>query len=454
MHLLPDEILETIKMVDLESLDIRTVTMGISLLDCIDRSAEVTAENIYKKITTLGKDLVKTADKVAAKYGVPIVNKRVSVTPIAIIGNATDATDYTIFAKALDRAAKEIGIDFIGGFTSLVDKGFTEGDKKLIASIPRALKETERVCSSVNVGSTKSGINLDAVKMMGKTVKDLAELTKDQDGLGAAKFVVFCNAVSDNPFMAGAFHGVNEGDVVLNLGISGPGVVRAALARIDKKASIEEITEAIKKISFKITRMGELVGKEVAKELGIDFGIIDLSLAPTPAVGDSVGNILEEFGLESVGAYGTTFALAILNDAVKKGGAMAASRVGGLTGAFIPVSEDQGMIAATSKGYLTLEKLEAMTCVCSVGLDMIAIPGNTPDYVISGLIADEMAIGMINNKTTAVRVIPVPGKGVGDRVIFGGLLGEADIMPINSLDCSVLINRGGHVSPPISAMKN
>lgn len=454
MHLLPDEILETIKMVDLESLDIRTVTMGISLLDCIERSAEKTAENIYAKITRLGKDLVSTADKVAAKYGVPIVNKRVSVTPIAIIGNATDATDYTIFAKALDRAAKEIGIDFIGGFTALVDKGFTEGDRKLIASIPNALKETERVCSSVNVGSTKSGINLDAVKMMGKTVKDLAELTKENDGLGAAKFVVFCNAVTDNPFMAGAFHGVNEGDVVLNLGISGPGVVRAALARIDKKAPIDELTEAIKKISFKITRMGELVGKEVAKELGIDFGIIDLSLAPTPAVGDSVGNILEEFGLESVGAYGTTLALAILNDAVKKGGAMAATRVGGLTGAFIPVSEDQGMIAAASKGYLTLEKMEAMTCVCSVGIDMVAIPGDTPDYVISGLIADEMAIGMINSKTTAVRVIPVPGKGVGDRVVFGGLLGEADIMYINPLDCSVLINRGGHVSPPISAMKN
>lgn len=454
MHLLPDEILETIKMVDLESLDIRTVTMGISLLDCIDKSAEKTAENIYNKITRLGKNLVVTADKVAAKYGVPIVNKRVSVTPIAIVGNATDAEDYTIFAKALDKAAKEIGIDFIGGFTALVDKGFTEGDKKLIASIPKALKETERVCSSVNVGSTKSGINLDAVKMMGKTVKDLAELTKENDGLGAAKFVVFCNAVSDNPFMAGAFHGVNEGDVVLNLGISGPGVVRAALSRIDKKAPIDEITETIKKISFKITRMGELVGKEVAKELGIDFGIVDLSLAPTPAVGDSVGNILEEFGLESVGAYGTTLALAILNDAVKKGGAMAASRVGGLTGAFIPVSEDQGMIAAASKGYLTLEKMEAMTCVCSVGLDMIAIPGDTPDYVISGLIADEMAIGMINSKTTAVRVIPVPGKKVGDRVVFGGLLGEADIMPINSLDCSTIINRGGHVSPPISAMKN
>lgn len=454
MHLLPNEILETIKMVDTQNLDVRTVTMGISLLDCIEKDANKTAENIYNKIVSYGSDLVEVANRVSKRFGVPIVNKRVSVTPIAIIGNGTDATDYTIFAKALDRAAKKIGIDFIGGFTALVEKGYTKGDKYLIESIPKALKETDRVCSSVNVGSTKAGINLDAIKLMGQTVKKLAEETKDQDGLGAAKFVVFTNAVSDNPFMAGAFHGVNEQEVVLNLGISGPGVVRAALSKVDKKASIEEVTETIKKISFKITRMGELVGKEVAKELGINFGIVDLSLAPTPAVGDSVGNILEEFGIESVGAYGTTFALAILNDAVKKGGAMGASRVGGLTGAFIPVSEDQGMIAAASKGYLTLEKLEAMTSVCSVGLDMIAIPGDTPDYIISGLIADEMAIGMVNNKTTAVRVIPVPGKGVGERVVFGGLLGEADIMPINSLNCKSLIDRGGQVSPPIQAMKN
>ncbi len=454
MHLLPTEILETIKMVDTQNLDVRTVTMGISLLDCIEKDANKTADNIYNKIVKYGSELVEVANRVSKKFGVPIVNKRVSVTPIAIIGNATDATDYTIFAKALDKAAKKIGIDFIGGFSALVEKGYTKGDKYLIESIPKALKETDRVCSSVNVGSTKAGINLDAIKLMGQTVKKLAEETKDQDGLGAAKFVVFTNAVSDNPFMAGAFHGVNEQEVVLNLGISGPGVVRAALSKVDKKASIEEVTETIKKISFKITRMGELVGKEVAKELGINFGIVDLSLAPTPAVGDSVGNILEEFGIESVGAYGTTFALAILNDAVKKGGAMGASRVGGLTGAFIPVSEDQGMIAAASKGYLTLEKLEAMTSVCSVGLDMIAIPGDTPDYVISGLIADEMAIGMVNNKTTAVRVIPVPGKGVGERVVFGGLLGEADIMPINSLNCEKLIDRGGQVSPPIQAMKN
>ena len=454
MNFLPDEILETIGMVDMQNLDVRTVTLGISLLDCIDSDAEKTAENIYNKIVLKGENLVKIADEVASKYNVPIVNKRVSVTPISIIGNATNAHDYTVFAKALDRAAKKIGIDFIGGFSALVEKGFTEGDINLINSIPKALSQTDRVCGSVNVGSTKSGINLDAVRMMGKTVKELAELSSENDGLAAAKFVVFTNAVPDNPFMAGAFHGVENPDTVLNVGISGPGVVRYALSQIDKKARIEEITETIKKISFKITRMGELIGKEVAHNLGVEFGIIDLSLAPTPALGDSVGNILEEFGLESVGAYGTIFALAILNDAVKKGGAMAASRVGGLTGAFIPVSEDQGMIEATSKGYLTLEKLEAMTCVCSVGLDMIAIPGDTSEAVVSGIIADEMAIGMINSKTTAVRIIPVPGKKAGDRVVFGGLLGEADIIGINTLDCSVLINRGGKVAPPIQALKN
>ena len=454
MNFLPDEILETIGMVDMQNLDVRTVTLGISLLDCIDSDAEKTAENIYNKIVLKGENLVKIADEVASKYNVPIVNKRVSVTPISIIGNATNAHDYTVFAKALDRAAKKIGIDFIGGFSALVEKGFTEGDINLINSIPKALSQTDRVCGSVNVGSTKSGINLDAVRMMGKTVKELAELSSENDGLAAAKFVVLTNAVPDNPFMAGAFHGVENPDTVLNVGISGPGVVRYALSQLHKKARIEEITETIKKISFKITRMGELIGKEVAHNLGVEFGIIDLSLAPTPALGDSVGNILEEFGLESVGAYGTTFALAILNDAVKKGGAMAASRVGGLTGAFIPVSEDQGMIEATSKGYLTLEKLEAMTCVCSVGLDMIAIPGDTSEAVVSGIIADEMAIGMINSKTTAVRIIPVPGKKAGDRVVFGGLLGEADIIGINTLDCSVLINRGGKVAPPIQALKN
>lgn len=454
MYLLPDEILETINMIDMQNLDVRTVTLGISLLDCIDYDAEKTAENIYNKIVKSGKNLVQFANEVASKYNVPIVNKRVSITPISIIANSTNADDYTIFAKALDRAAKEIGIDFIGGFSALVDKGFTKGDIKLINSIPQALSQTDRVCSSVNVGSTKSGINLDAIKMMGKTIKNLAELSKENDGLAAAKFVVFTNAVPDNPFMAGSFHGIENSDLVLNVGISGPGVVRHVLSQINKKAKIEEIIEAIKKVSFKITRMGELVGKEVAEKLGVDFGIIDLSLAPTPAIGDSVGNVLEEFGLESVGAYGTTFALAILNDAVKKGGAMAASRVGGLTGAFIPVSEDQAMIKATSKGYLTLEKLEAMTCVCSVGLDMIAIPGDTTEAVISGIIADEMAIGMINSKTTAVRIIPVPDKKAGDRVVFGGLLGEADIININNLDCSTLINRGGRVAPPIQALKN
>ncbi len=454
MNFLPDEIIETISMIDMQHLDVRTVTLGISLLDCIDPDAERTAENIYNKIVDNGRNLVKFADEVSRKYNVPIVNKRVSVTPIAIIGNATNNDDYTIFAKALDRAAKKIGIDFIGGFSALVDKGFTKGDINLINSIPKALSETDRVCSSVNVGSTRSGINLDAVKMMGKTIKDLAALSAGADGLAAAKFVVFTNAVPDNPFMAGAFHGVENPDLVLNVGISGPGVVRHVLSQIDKKAKIEEITEAIKKVSFKITRMGELVGKEVAEKLGVDFGIIDLSLAPTPAIGDSVGNVLEEFGLESVGAYGTTFALAVLNDAVKKGGAMAATRVGGLTGAFIPVSEDQGMIAATSKGYLTLEKLEAMTCVCSVGLDMIAIPGDTTESTISGIIADEMAIGMVNGKTTAVRIIPVPDKKAGDRVVFGGLLGEADIISVNNLDCSILINRGGKVAPPIQALKN
>ena len=452
--LLANEILETINMVDMQNLDVRTVTLGISLLDCIDPSAEKTAKNIYNKIVAKGKDLVSIADDVAAKYNVPIVNKRVSVTPIAIIGNATDATDYTIFAKALDDAAIEIGIDFIGGFSALVDKGFTQGDLNLINSIPNALSQTSRVCSSVNVGSTKSGINLDAVKMMGKTVKELARLSADQDGLAAAKFVVFTNAVPDNPFMAGAFHGVENGDTVLNVGISGPGVVRHTLAAIDKKAKIDDIIEAIKKVSFKITRMGELVGKEVAQNLGVEFGIIDLSLAPTPAVGDSVANVLEEFGLESVGAYGTTFALAILNDAVKKGGAMAASRVGGLTGAFIPVSEDQGMIEATSKGYLTLEKLEAMTAVCSVGLDMIVIPGETSASVISGIIADEAAIGMVNTKTTAVRVIPAIGKDVGDELDFGGLLGAGPVMPISQISNDVMINRGGRIPAPLQALKN
>lgn len=449
-----EEIIDTINMITMYNLDIRTVTLGISLLDCMDSDAEIVANKIYKKIIEKGKNLVKVADMISQKYDVPIVNKRISVTPISIIASSCNIEDYTIFAKALDKAAVELGIDFIGGFSALVDKGLSESDKKLIASIPKALSSTDRVCGSVNVGSTKSGINLDAVKLMGKTVKELANLSADKDGLAAAKFVVFTNAVPDNPFMAGAFHGIENSDTVLSVGVSGPGVMRSALSKIPKDAKIEVITDEIKKVSFKITRMGDLIGREVAHQLGVKFGIIDLSLAPTPAEGDSVGNVLEEFGLESVGAYGTTFALALLNDAVKKGGLMAASSVGGLSGAFIPVSEDKAMIEATSKSYLNLEKLEAMTAVCSVGLDMIAIPGDTKDSVISGIIADEMAIGMINNKTTAVRIIPVPNKKEGDTANFGGLLGYAKIMKVNNLDCSTLINRGGTASAPLHSLKN
>ena len=454
MYISNEEIIETINMINLQNLDVRTVTLGISLLDCMDKDAKKVADNIYNKITKIGKNLVEKAEKVSKKYDVPIVNKRIAVTPISIIASSCDIDDYTIFAEALDKAAIELGIDFIGGFSALVDKGMSKSDIRLINSIPKALASTSRVCSSVNVGSTKSGINLDAVKLMGKTIKELAELTSDKDGIAAAKFVVFTNAVPDNPFMAGAFHGVENQDTVLNVGVSGPGVVRAALEKIDKTASIEKITDEIKKISFKITRMGDMIGREVAKELGVNFGIIDLSLAPTPAKGDSVGNVLEEFGLEAVGAYGTTFCLALLNDAVKKGGLMAASRVGGLSGAFIPVSEDDAMIQATAKGYLNLEKLEAMTAVCSVGLDMIAIPGDTSESVISGIIADEMAIGMINTKTTAVRIIPVPNKKAGDIAEFGGLLGYAKIISINNLDCSTLINRGGQASAPLHSLKN
>ncbi len=448
------EIIETIQMLNTQHLDVRTVTLGINLIDCIDKEAEVTAQRIYEKIVRLGTPLVKTANQIGEHYGVKIVNKRVAVTPISIIANACNTNDYTIFAQAMDKAAKEIGIDFIGGFSALVDKGFTSSDRHLIESLPSALSSTERVCGSVNVGSTKSGINLSAIQMLGQTVKDLAIQSKDQDGIAAAKFVVFCNAVPDNPFMAGAFHGVENADCTLSVGVSGPGVVRHALSLLPKEASIEEVCETIKKISFKITRMGDFIGREVAKALGVQFGIIDLSLAPTPAIGDSVANVLEEFGLNSVGACGTTFALALLNDAVKKGGLMAAHRVGGLSGAFIPVSEDEGMIRATRDGHLTLEKLEAMTAVCSVGLDMIAIPGDTSSDIISGLIADEMAIGMINQKTTAVRVIPVPHKGVGDTVVFGGLLGEATIIPVNTCDCSTLIQRGGQAPAPLHSLKN
>lgn len=449
-----EQILETIDMTNLQNLDVRTVTLGISLLDCMGEDVNEVCDKIYNKIIRIGKDLVNFANEVSKKYDIPIVNKRISVTPISIIASSCKCDDYTIFAKTLDKAANYLGIDFIGGFSALVDKGLSESDIKLINSIPNALSKTERVCGSLNVGSTKHGINLDAIKMAGKTIKQLAELSKDKDGIAAAKFVVFTNAVSDNPFMAGAFHGIENQDVVLSVGISGPGVVRAALSKMPKNASIEKITEEIKKTSFKITRMGDLIGREVAKKLNVNFGIIDLSLAPTPLKGDSVADVLELFGLESVGAYGTTFALALLNDAIKKGGLMASSKVGGLSGAFIPVSEDATMISATEKGYLNLEKLEAMTAVCSVGLDMIAIPGDTSEYVISGIIADEMAIGMINSKTTAVRIIPVPNKKEGDLAVFGGLLGHAKIMRVNNLDCKTLIDRGGFAPAPLHSLKN
>lgn len=454
MLYLPEEIVETIEMIGLQNLDIRTVTLGLSLMDCIERDHKRTADNIYNKIVRYGRELASIAEEVSAMYGIPIVNKRVSVTPISLVAGATDCDNYTIFAEALDRAAEELKIDFIGGFSALVEKGCTIGDRRLLDSVPEALANTSRVCSSINLASTKAGVNFDAVGEMGRIIKETARLTESAGGIGAAKLVVFANAVNDNPFMAGAFHGICEAEATLNVGISGPGVVRAALAKLDRSLPINELAEVIKKTSFKITRVGELVGREVASRLGVEFGILDLSLAPTPAVGDSVGNILEEFGLEAVGAYGTTMALAILNDAVKKGGAMAASRVGGLSGAFIPVSEDQGMIEATRKGHLTLEKLEAMTAVCSVGLDMFAIPGDTPEAIISGIIADELAIGLINNKTTAVRVIPAPGKRAGDKVSFGGLLGEAYVMDINRLDCSQFISRGGFVAPPLSSLRN
>ncbi len=454
MYLLPEEILETIQMIGMQHLDIRTVTLGISLTDCIDRDPEKCAELIYKKVVSRGRDLVRFADEISDKYGLSIVNKRVSVTPISLIGASTSTDDYSIFAKALDRAADDLKIDFIGGFTALVEKGYSSGDIKLIESIPTALSSTNKVCASVNVASFKSGANLDAIKKMGEIIKKTAELTSDRDSIGCAKLVVFANAVQDNPFMAGAFHGISEGETVLNIGISGPGVVLASLKKLKPDASIQEVAEAVKKTSFKITRMGELIGREVAAALGVEFGIVDLSLAPTPAENDSVARILEEIGLESVGAWGTTMTLAVLTDAVKKGGVMAASRVGGLSGAFIPVSEDRGMIEATIKGYLTLEKLEAMTSVCSVGLDMFFVPGITSASTISGIIADEAAIGMINNKTTAVRVIPVAGKIAGDFVKFGGLLGEGVVMKINQLDCSRFINRGGHIPPPVNSLRN
>ncbi len=424
-----NEVLETNKMIAQENLDVRTITLGISLLDCIDTDLETVKQNIYKKITTTAKDLVATGQEIEAQFGIPIVNKRISVTPIALVGGAAcqSPEDYVELAKVLDRAAKEVGVNFLGGFSALVSKGMTKSDELLMHAIPQALAQTERVCSSINLGSTKTGIDMDAVKLMGEIIKETAELTKEQDSLGCAKLVVFCNAPDDNPFMAGAFHGVTEGDAVINVGVSGPGVVKRALSKV-RGESFEVLCETIKKTAFKVTRVGQLVAQEASKRLGIPFGIIDLSLAPTPAIGDSVAEILEEIGLEYAGAPGTTAALALLNDQVKKGGVMASSYVGGLSGAFIPVSEDQGMIDAVKAGALTLEKLEAMTCVCSVGLDMIAIPGDTSASTISGIIADEMAIGMVNQKTTAVRVIPVVGKKVGEMVEFGGLLGYAPVM--------------------------
>ena len=446
-------VLETIKMIEEEKLDIRTITMGISLLDCIDPDGNKAREKIYKKITTCAKDLVKVANEIESEFGIPIVNKRVSVTPISIIGGATDEENYVEFAKTLDKAAEELGIDFIGGFSALVQKGYTKGDKILINSIPEALATTKKVCSSVNVGSSKTGINMDAVRDLGFTIKEAAELTKETKGFGCAKLVVFANAVEDNPFMAGAFHGVGEADVVINVGVSGPGVVQRAIEKV-RGESFDVLAETIKKTAFKVTRMGELVAQEASKRLGVPFGIIDLSLAPTPAIGDSVAHILEEMGLETVGTHGTTAALAMLNDAVKKGGVMACSHVGGLSGAFIPVSEDAGMIDAVVAGSLNLEKLEAMTCVCSVGLDMIAVPGETPASTISAMIADEAAIGVINNKTTAVRIIPAPGCKVGDMVEFGGLLGTAPVMRTNENSSEAFIARGGRIPAPIHSFKN
>ena len=450
-----NEVFETNKMIHEMNLDVRTITIGISLLDCVGATLEEVKENIYNKITTVAKDLVKTGKEIEAQYGIPIVNKRISVTPIALIGGSACKTpdDYVEIAKVLDQAAKEVGVNFLGGFSALVSKGITKSDDLLMHAIPKALAETERVCSSINVGSTKTGIDMDAVKLMGEIIKETAELTKENDSLGCAKLVVFCNAPDDNPFMAGAFHGVTEGDAVINVGVSGPGVVKTALSKV-RGENFEVLCETIKKTAFKITRVGQLVAKEASARLGIPFGIIDLSLAPTPAVGDSVAEILEEIGLERAGAPGTTAALAMLNDQVKKGGVMASSYVGGLSGAFIPVSEDQGMIDAVNAGALTIEKLEAMTCVCSVGLDMIAIPGDTKATTISGIIADEMAIGMVNQKTTAVRIIPVIGKGVGETVEFGGLLGYAPIMPVNTFSCDAFVNRGGRIPAPIHSFKN
>ena len=446
---------ETIHMITRENLDVRTITMGISLLDQISSDLDVLCDNIYRKITGTARDLVRVGGEIEKEYGIPIVNKRISVTPAALIGGSACRCpeDYVRIAKVMDEAANEVGVNFIGGFSALVSKGMTHADEMLIRAIPQALAQTEHVCSSVNVGSTRCGIDMDAVRLLGSVIRETAEKTKDRDSLGCAKLVVFCNAPDDNPFMAGAFHGVTEGDAVINVGVSGPGVVKTALEQV-RGEGFEILCETIKKTAFKVTRVGQLVAREASVRLGIPFGIVDLSLAPTPAVGDSVADILCEIGLEKAGAPGTTAALALLNDQVKKGGVMASSYVGGLSGAFIPVSEDQGMIEAVEAGALSLEKLEAMTCVCSVGLDMIAVPGDTKASTISGIIADEMAIGMVNQKTTAVRIIPVVGKGVGETVEFGGLLGHAPIMPVNGFSCDAFVARKGRIPAPIHSFRN
>lgn len=453
LSLTPEEIFETIHMVAHENLDIRTITMGISLKDCMARDAKVVNDRIYEKITRYAEKLVQTGETISAEYGIPIINKRIAVTPISMIGEACDKRDYVELARTLDRAAKTVGVDFIGGFSALVERGMTPAEQDMISAIPQALAETDLVCSSINVGSSKAGINMDAVAFLGDIIKETAERTADKDGLGCAKLVVFCNAVEDNPFMAGAFHGVSQGDAVLSVGVSGPGVVLSAIQGHEND-SLDEIATLIKQMAFKITRSGEMVGRSAAKRLGVPFGIIDLSLAPTPAVGDSVADILEAIGLDRCGTHGTTAALAMLNDAVKKGGAMASTAVGGLSGAFIPVSEDAGMIRAAAEGVLSYDKLEAMTCVCSVGIDMVAVPGSTPATTIAAMIADEAAIGMINKKTTAVRVIPVPGKGVGEMVEFGGLLGHAPIMQVHPEGADLMIRRGGRIPAPIHALNN
>lgn len=453
ISLTPEEIFETIRMIQSENLDIRTITMGISLRDCAHEDIHITAAKIYDKITKRAENLVKVGEDISREYGIPIINKRISVTPVSIVAESCAETDYISIAEVLDKAAEQVGVNFIGGFSALVHKGFTNGDENLLASIPQSLAATKRVCSSVNVATTKAGINMDAVYRMGRIIKETAELTRANGALGCAKLVVFCNAVEDNPFMAGAFHGVGEPEVTINVGVSGPGVVLNAIkGRPD--ADFGELAAIIKHTAFKITRMGELTGREAARRLNVPFGIVDLSLAPTPAVGDSVSDILEAMGLDRTGGHGTTAALALLNDAVKKGGAMASSYVGGLSGAFIPVSEDAGMIRAVEEGSLTIDKLEAMTCVCSVGLDMIAVPGDTSAEVISGIIADEAAIGMINKKTTAVRIIPVPGGKIGDKVEFGGLLGSAPIMKVHNYKPDLFIKRGGRIPAPITALTN